>query len=312
MTIYIDILLSEELQKVIMKATNGDICLFKSEMPEEEVRINALQKADIIFGNPKPTLLSYATQLKWFQLGSAGFEYYREVKTTALVTNMQDFFSAPCAETMMAGILALYRGMVRLVDLKTEKHWVGHSIRPDLFLLSHKKVLILGAGNIGKSLAKMLKGFDCPIHFYARKKRKGVVNTSKAVEALIPNMDIIIGCLPGTTETIGFFTPKMLALMKPTALFCNVGRGNLVADEMALVEALKQRKIGGAVLDVTLNEPIPSNHPLWDCPNTILSQHSGGGDAYELSGMVSVFLQNLERFKKEQPLSNLVELGRGY
>jgi glyoxylate/hydroxypyruvate reductase len=313
MTIYIDTPLSSNLQNQIIQAAKGDICQFRTAIPAEEDRIKAVQQADIIFGNPKPAaILQQAKQLKWFQLGSAGFEYYRDIKMAATVTNMQDFFSVPCAETMMAGILALYRGMDRFVDLKKTQHWVGHTIRPELFLLTHKKVLILGAGNIGKSLAKMLKGFDCTVFFYARKKRKGVVTTIEAVEALIPTMDIIVGCLPGTAETKGFFTPKMIDLMQSTALFCNVGRGNLVANEGALVAALQQGKIGGAVLDVTVNEPIPSNHPLWDCPNTILSQHSGGGDAQEIQGMVTVFLQNLERFKRGQPLLNIVQLDRGY
>jgi glyoxylate/hydroxypyruvate reductase len=313
MTIYIDTPLSQDLQRQIVKATKGDICVFKTDLPTEEDRMNAIQNANIIFGNPKPaTVLHEARQLKWFQLGSAGFEYYRDINTTATVTNMQDFFSVPCAETMMAGILALYRGIDRFVDLKQTQHWVGHNIRPELFLLSHKKVLILGAGSIGKALAKMLKGFGCTVFFYARKKRKGVVTTIEAVEKLIPEMDIIVGCLPGTAETKGFFTPKMIDLMQSNALFCNVGRGNLVADEGALITALQQRKIGGAVLDVTKNEPIPSNHPLWDCPNTILTQHSGGGNTEEIQGMVNVFLQNYERFKQGQPLMNIVQLDRGY
>jgi phosphoglycerate dehydrogenase-like enzyme len=229
-----------------------------------------------------------------------------------VITNLQDFFSEPCAETMLAGILSLYRGMDRFEQLKTRKEWVGHQIRPSLHLLLDKKVLILGAGHIGKRIAKLLKPFGCSIQFYARKKRQGVVTTAEAVEALIPSVDIIIGCLPGTEETEGFFTAKMLDLMRPTALFCNVGRGNLVADEQALAMALKTGKIAGAVLDVTAQEPLPPDHPFWDCPNTILSQHSGGGDVHELKRMLLFFLKNWERFKSGQALLNRVHLKRGY
>ncbi|MEO5995488.1 MAG: D-2-hydroxyacid dehydrogenase [Chitinophagaceae bacterium] len=313
MIIYIETPFNIDQRNTLKTALTGDTAIFKADLTGEAAELDAISNADIIFGNPRPVeWLQQATSLKWLQLYSTGFEYYRKLQLPALVTNMQDYYSEPCAETAIAGIMALYRGMDKFPVLKSEKKWVGYTMRAELHLLANKKVLILGAGNIAKRTARILGGFDCQVTSFARTKEKGVVNTVAEVEALIPAVDIIISCLPGTEETKGFLTPVMIQHMKSTAIFCNVGRGNLVADENVLVQALMDNKIGGAVLDVTDKEPLPEDHPFWNCPNTILSQHSGGGDASEYDGILNFFLQNLDRYKSGQKLQNLVELGRGY
>lgn len=122
----------------------------------------------------------------------------------------------------------------------------------------------------------------------------------------------IIACLPGTPETKGFFSNQMIGQMQQHALFCNVGRGNLLEDEHVLIEALLQHKIGGAVLDVTAVEPIPPDSKLWSCANTILSQHSGGGKKNEYAGIVDLFIQNLQNFKNGLPLKNRIDFLKGY
>jgi len=313
MVIYIETPLDDELRSQLKLACAEDECVFKSDLLTHEEQVSALSRAEIIFGNPRPaSLLLDLPELKWIQLYSAGFEYYRELSISATVTNMRDFFSEPCAETAIAGILSLYRGMDDFALLKQKKKWVGQKIRPELNTLEKKSVLILGAGNIGKRIEKILSGFDCDVHFYARTKADKVVTTIPEVEALIPTVDIIIACLPGTEETKGFFNASMLGLMKSTAIFVNVGRGNLVADELVLAKALINNEIGGAVLDVTLEEPLPVDHPLWNCPNTILSQHSAGGDANESKGLLNFFLENLQRYKTQQTLLNQVQLNKGY
>ena len=313
MIIYVDTPFNNSHRKALEASLNGDTGIFKSDLSDEAAEQDAISKADIIVGNPRPAeLLQKAHQLKWIQLYSTGFEYYRNLKIQATVTNMQDYYSEPCAETAIAGIMSLYRGTNQFALLKNERTWVGYTIRSQLNVLADKQVLILGAGNIAKRVAKILHGFDCEVTFFARSKGVKILNTVHDVEALVPAVDIIINCLPGTGETKGLFTAAMIALMKSTAIFCNVGRGNVVADENALVQALMNKKIGGAVLDVTEKEPLPEHHPFWNCPNTILSQHSGGGNASEYDGLLEFFLRNLLRYRSGQPLMNQVELGRGY
>ena len=121
----------------------------------------------------------------------------------------------------------------------------------------------------------------------------------------------MISCLPETEETIGILDRSRLSKLKRDALFVNVGRGSVV-DENVLVDLLTNKKIGGCVLDVSGQEPLPADHPLWECPNTILTQHTGGGDENEVTGKVKLFLKNLERFNDGKELNHIVNINKGY
>jgi glyoxylate/hydroxypyruvate reductase A len=313
MIIYIEIKLTDSLKNAIRETADTYTCIFEDELNSEKEKHDAVSNAEIIFGNVKPaSWLDEARSLKWIQFSSAGFDAYRKLKTAAIVTNMRDYFSGPCAETMIAGILALYRGIDEFAILKQEKKWVGHTIRTNLYLLSKRQVIILGAGNIGQRIGKLLSGFDCQVAYYARSTNTAIINTPDELLQAIPGADIIIGALPGTAETAGLFTNEMIDAMRPNAIFCNVGRGNLVADESHLVNALMNSRIAGAVLDVTAQEPLPADHPLWECPQTILTQHSGGGNLTELEGIVAMFITNFKNFENNRSLMNTVQLERGY
>jgi glyoxylate/hydroxypyruvate reductase len=313
MTIYIETKLTDSLKRAIREAGNNYEYVFQDELASEDEKVAAIAKANIVFGNVKPVnLLDNAPNLKWIQFSSAGFDSYRGLRTNAIATNMRDYFSGPCAETIVAGILALYRGIDQFTLLKDQKKWVGHTIRTNLYLLSRRQVIILGAGNIGQRIGKLLSGFDCQVIYYARSAYSAVINTPDELLQAIPGADIVIGALPGTTETNGLFTREMIDAMRPNSIFCNVGRGNLLQDEGYLVQALMNKRIAGAVLDVTAEEPLPPDHPLWSCPDTVLTQHSGGGNLTELEGIVAMFLTNLKSFESQRQMMNVVELNRGY
>ncbi len=311
MKIYVETKFPEEEKIALQKGVGNNTVIFGSDIPSEEIKIKTIKEADIIVGNVKPAdLLQKANNLKWLQLMSTGFEYYKNIALTATVTNLKDYYSSPCAETIIAGIMTLYRGTDIFTRLKDKHKWVGHSLRPELQLLYEKKVIILGWGNIGKRVAENLRGFNCEVLVYSRSS--GEIRSKEELLQQLPTADIVIGCLPGTEETKGMFTDEMIGRMKPTALFCNVGRGNLLRNEQTLIDALHKGTIGGAVLDVTAAEPIPENHPLWDCPHTVLTQHTGGGSNTEYKGMVQTFLDNLKTFEKGMPLQHQVQLQRGY
>ena len=313
MTIYVDTPFKPDQKGTLLRAAPDDTFIFSDELPGKDEQLHTLLQADILLGNPKPVeWLQKADNLKWVQLYSTGFEYYSQIRIPAVVTNMQDYYSQPCAETMVAGIMALYRHMDGFAVLKEKKQWVGAPVRLQLQLLNYKKVIILGTGHIGRRVANILAGFDAEIIFYGRTAPDASLRNPEQLVQKIAWADIIIGCLPGSAETKGLFTKDMIGRMKPTALFCNVGRGNLVDDEDALMDALMDHKIGGAVLDVTAAEPIPADSRLWDCPNTILSQHSGGGQVTEFEGITALFLENLENYKQGKPLKNQINFHKGY
>lgn len=312
MLIYVHAPLKPANKAQLRSSLSDHELVFSDELENENEKSTAIQKAEVIFGNPKPELLQQAAHAKWVQLHSAGFEAYQQLRLQAKFTNMQDYYSQPCAETIIAGIMALYRGIGKFTLLKETKTWVGAAARMDLQLLEHKKILILGNGTIAKRMARVFTAFDAEVVFFARTPAGHTINSTEALLAKIPWADIIACCLPGTAQTRGLFTTEMIRSMHNRCIFCNVGRGSLLADEHALADALIEHRIGGAVLDVTASEPIPQQSRLWECPNTILTQHSGGGQAAEYEGYTDFFLRNIQHYLQGKPLENSIELTKGY
>ncbi len=288
----------------------GILTLYSSDLPAEQ-RARECQRADIIFGNPPPEWLAgdQLPHLRLWQLDSAGFDRYQGLELAAPVANMGDYFAWPCAETMVAGLLALYRALPELVSLQTEQRWVGAPIRGRMGLLRAKRVILLGAGTIAQAVQQQLSGFGCVVRLLARTDPQAQLHSRADLLAALPATDIVVNCLPGSADK--FFGAAEFAALPPGALYASVGRGN-TTDEAALVETLRTGRLGGAVLDVTETEPLPVGHVLWTLPRVLLTQHTGGGQPAEAEGKVAQLLRNVARLQAGQPLENLVNLSRGY
>lgn len=311
MQIFVNTSLNESLRQALKKQLPaGHSVFFKNEWSATE-QTAAFQQSQVILGNPPAAWLTTAPPLlKYWQLDSAGFDGYKNLHLpNVAVCNLADYFSIPCAETIVAGILAFYRGMDELTSLKAEKRWVGTPIRFRLNLLTGKRVVILGAGSIGQAVKKMLSGFDCSIQMVARSHPSASIHSPEELMTVLPQTDLVINCLPGSAK--GFFTAQMIDALPSTAVFANVGRG-ITVDEPALIAALQKKQLAGAVLDVTEVEPLPTENPLWDMSNVILTQHTGGGQASEDEGKIAFFVKNFQRFLNGQPLENQIDLTRGY
>jgi phosphoglycerate dehydrogenase-like enzyme len=128
---------------------------------------------------------------------------------------------------------------------------------------------------------------------------------------VLPEADYVVLALPLTPETRGMFGAALLARMKPAARLINVGRGAVV-DEAALVQALREHRIAGAALDVFANEPLPSDHPLWDLPGVIVSPHMSGDYIGWQKAVSGLFVDNFRRWLAGRPLRNVVDKARGY
>jgi phosphoglycerate dehydrogenase-like enzyme len=309
MLIFVNTPLNEVNKKRLQAKLPQDYeVVFKNDLPLSQQQ-EYFKRAEIVLGNPSPAWVNGPLNLQWWQLDSAGFEYYKGLPISIPITNMGDYFAWPCAETIVSGILAFYRHIPELVVLQTKKKWVGVPIRFTLGLLRRKKVVILGTGGIGSSVRKMLSGFDCDIKMLARKDPQAQLHSAEELKEVLPDTDLVINCLPGTAK--GFFSAELIAAMKPDSVFANVGRGSTV-DEEALIIALQEGRIGGAVLDVNEVEPLPVDSPLWEMPNVILTQHTGGGQLTEDEGKVDLFISNLEKFRRGEPLENPIDLSQGY
>jgi glyoxylate/hydroxypyruvate reductase len=283
--------------------------LFRNKLPDSQLAA-AFSSADVIMGNPPVEWFARVPAgLAFWQLDSAGFEKYRYLDIKAPVANMGDFFARPCAETMIGGILAFYRGLPLLVRSQDKKQWLGSKIRPHLDLLGDKKVLILGAGAIGQATKQMLTGFGSQVKMTARRNPVADMHAFDEIVDTLPQTDLVINTLPGGLNK--YVSAPFIQAMKPGSVYASVGRGT-TTDEEALIQALQNWKLAGAVLDVTEVEPLPENNPLWEMEQVILTQHTGGGQKGEGEGKVSQLIRNLNRLLKGEEIENQVNLAQGY
>ena len=284
--------------------------LYFSNQVFNTIADNNYLKCEIVFGNIPPYWVAQSSNIKWIQLESTGFAEYSEIKTNSLkkdviITNLKSFFASQVAQTTLAGVLSFYRGTDLFVLLKNENNWVGDPIRNKLEILNNKNVLFFGNGSINKEMAKYLKPFDCKCSFIdSHSKKEYILNKLNLAE-------IIICALPGTKSTKMLFNKTMLDRLSKDSILVNVGRGDLI-DESYLIKKLNNKTLRGAVLDVTSEEPLHKNNKLWNCPNLILTQHTGGGYTNELKDKVSFFLDNFKRYSKNTSLLNIINPSKGY
>jgi phosphoglycerate dehydrogenase-like enzyme len=270
----------------------------------------AFDRCEIAFGNPPASWIAKSPRLRWVQLESVGFGEYMALDWAVLgprvrITNLAGFFAEPVAESILAGVLALYRGIDRLAVLRERREWVGDPLRPELRTLSGATVVLFGRGEINNRVAELLAPFRCGVTAFGRDW------DARALDRALAEADIVISAVPDTGRTRNVFDRARLAKLKRGALFLNFGRGSAVDDD-ALADCLESGAVGGAVIDVTRDEPLPSGHRFWTTRNLILTQHSGGGTADEIDRKIEVFLDNLARYRRGEPLHGMVDFSRGY
>ena len=309
MNIYIACELNN-LEKKIIKNNLKKHNLYFSNLTFKKIADNNFLKCEIVFGNIPPDWVKQSSKIRWLQLESTGFAEYSEVKKNFLnkdviITNLKSFFAHQVAQTVMAGIFSIYRGLNIFTLLKKEKKWIGDPIRAKLEILNDKNILFFGKGSINQEIAKYIKLFNCKYSFIDSNSNKSFF-TKKLKKA-----EIVICALPGTTKTKMLFNEKMINSLSKKTILVNVGRGNLI-NEKHLIKKLKNNDIKGAILDVTAEEPLRKNNPLWSCPNLILTQHTGGGYKDEIMDKVNFFLDNFQRYLKKSKVLNKINPMKGY
>lgn len=312
MRIFVQSWLTDKEKEFLLSKVGNLEVVFASDLPRE-ARKDAAFNSQVIFGNIPSEWVPHLHHLQWLQLDSTGINQYItcEFSESCQVTHLKGFYAKPVAETAVGGILALFRKLDELVRLKEEKRWNYKAIRPAIHLLHNKNVLIIGGGAIGLEIKKLLAAFDCSITIYSRSKPPADITNPELLEAAIGKADIVVASLPHTEATINFLDREKLQMLSQHSILVNVGRGS-VLDEAYLIDMLNQQKIAGAVIDVTQQEPLTADHPWWNCPNTILSQHTSGGFINEGKEKIRIFLDNLQRFLKKEPLQGLVNFEKGY
>ena len=197
-------------------------------------------------------------------------------------------------------IMAVLRRLVYADTNLRKGKWLKTELRGEAQHLAGKTVGIVGIGNIGKNLAKLLKGFECKVHYYDVNRLPSDVESVlgisyKPLHELLKTSDVITLHAPLTPETANMINANTLAMMDRSAILVNAARGGLV-DEKALIEALQTGVIAGAGLDVFLTEPLEASNPLLAMDNVVLSPHVAGSTLNNMSIRASRIAKNLAAF----------------
>lgn len=277
-----------------------------------------LPEADVaLIWNYKSGLLKeswhLAGNVSWVHVAAAGVDgplFPGLVESRAVLTNASGVFDRPMAEWALMMILAYVKELFDNVEHQRRRHWAYREVG----ILEGRKVLVVGAGGIGRDIAKVLGMMGVEVRGVARSHRDndpdfGTVHPVADLDEWLPWADFVIAALPLTSQTRGLLGAKQFSLMKSTARFINVGRG-ASADEAAMISALEDGTIAGAALDVFLTEPLPPDSPLWGMPNVYVSPHMSGSGFEER--LAAQFLRNLRRWKEGRPLLNVVDKTLGF
>lgn len=272
-----------------------------------------IAEADIIVatGFWQNDLLERAEKLKLIQVCGAGYDQFdvKAIKAKGIrMANGRGVNANAVAEHAMALLLGITRQTHLARDAQNSKIWRG--MNPNIFTreeeLSGKDMLIIGAGQIGAKLASLCKAFGMTV----TGMRRDISNIDPVFDRAVPmgemtteisKADVIVLCCPLTNETRNLIDKNAFAAMKTSAYLINVARGGCVV-ENDLVEALNNKKIAAAGIDVTDPEPLPESSALWSMENVILTPHTGGETRLYEDNVLDILIENIERLEKGEEL----------
>jgi len=274
-------------------------------------------------------VLARAPLLRWVHSATAGVERVLTPASRArglVITNARGVFSRPIAEYVMLMILSAARRLPQLLELQAERTWQPLEARE----LRDLTVGIVGLGSIGRAVGALATAFGCRVMATRRRPEAGAeghdgagdepflgrlmldrVLPPEQLPDLLAECDFVVLAAPLTDDTRGLISDDAIARMRPGAWVINVARGELV-DERALTRALRDGRLGGAVLDTFLEEPLPANSPLYDVPNLIITPHTAWSSTRVLERSVDLFAENLRRYAEGRSLVNVVNPSAGY
>jgi phosphoglycerate dehydrogenase-like enzyme len=274
-----------------------------------------LSGVEVLVGSIGENDFPHADSLKWIQLlsiGAEGHMYPTLKESDVILTNTKDNSSTHLSEQAFALLLSLTRRIREQHEHMKDKTWKRISCEE----ISDSTIGIIGMGGVGKAVALRAHAFGMRVlgvdiedvekpDFVER-----IVKPDQLGE-IASECDVMVSCVPSTPESHKMIDGDIFGRMKPSSYFINVSRGKVV-DEDALIEALQADRLAGAGLDVTYVEPCPPDSRLWDLPNVILTAHSAGSSQHVRPRALQVFIDNLHRYVKGEPLEKVVDKQKGY
>ena len=253
-----------------------------------------------------------AKKLKWLNSIYAGLDFLDMdvlIERGITVTNGAGINAITIAEYVVMGMLTMAKGYRDVVRAQEKREWLMDS--PGKRELYGSKALLLGYGAIGKLIKPRLEAFNVDVTVVRRTEGEGVL-TPDQWRARLGEFDWVILAVPATPETDNMIGADELAAMKSDAVLVNIARGAVV-DQPALIAALEAKSIGGAFLDVTTPEPLPSDNPLWGLDNAHVTMHlSGRAQDKMFIRSAERFLENLAKYRRGEPVAPIFDPRRGY
>lgn len=304
---------------VIAPPDFGPLELLRSEARDLELSIGteiealrgAAARADAVliaprFGAVLTGLWRELTRVRWIHTLAAGVEFLPFDllrRSDVLVTNARGLYADALGEFALAAMFWFAKDLRRLIRNQEARRWEPYEVER----IEGKTVGIIGYGGIGHAVGRRAAAAGMQVVAVRRRREVG----DSTIEAAIGGSDYVVMALPLTPRTRGLMSRQRLALMKPSAVFINIGRGGTV-DEAALVDALRERRIRGAALDVFDVEPLPAESPLWQLDNVLISPHTADHTADAHWRAMSFFIENLRRFRAGESLENVVDKNEQY
>ena len=290
----------------------------RKEHPEEY--LSALKTANLIIGEVPNGDFQHCEELEMLQSSSSGINYYVEggkFPEGAKLCCMTGVYGNVIAEHLLGMMLSICRRIPEYRNQQNEENWkILRYDKP----LEESTVLILGAGDIGTTLAKWLRSMVGKIIGIRRTKRAfpdffDEMFTLEKLDEKLPEADFVISILPQTPETTGLFDERRLRLMKDDAVLINGGRGSLI-DQEALLKVMSERKFFGVGLDVTTPEPLPKESPLWKQERLLITPHAAGNSCSLKSPLErkirNFILKNTLKWLSGEEPENVIDFSLGY
>jgi phosphoglycerate dehydrogenase-like enzyme len=292
----------QDPQPELIEMLTGAVIHDPAHTPPEELSDVRVWVPD--FRNADPVVYRAAVEampeLRVIQAQTAGVDVLLQILPDGVeLCDARGVHGSSTAEWALTALLSVFREFPRFERARQQRRW-DYSVTDEL---AGKRVLIVGAGDVGQQLARRLTACDAHPVFVARTARDGVHSIAELPD-LLPSADAVVLIVPKTPETVGMVDAAFLAAMPDGALLVNAARGPVV-DTGALLAELTSGRLRAAV-DVTDPEPLPSDHPLWTAPNLLLTPHVGGSVLGFGDRFAALLVQQLHRYLNGEPLQNTV------
>jgi phosphoglycerate dehydrogenase-like enzyme len=278
---------------------------------------------DVFIGwSLRPQQFVAAKKLRWIHSPAAAVHqlmFPELIQSNVIVTNSTGIHGPVVAEHAIAVLLALAKRLPQAMQYQAKKFWSQDRLwheQPRPREVADATVLVIGMGGIGREFTARAKALGIKVLAIRENLDKGAdgadaVFSPAQLDGVLPQADYVLLCTPVTPATTAIINAARLAKMKPDAYLINVGRGPLV-DEAALLQALKDRRIAGAALDVFNEEPLPAESPFWSLDNLLITPHTAAVTERLWDRHYKLIAENMKRFLAGEHLLNEVDKSRGY